>query len=185
MVREADDIDVLDRAAVPVEKLNARTLEFVAFYREEFSSVVRTAFLILHDRERARDIAQEAFVELFSRWSRISLYDRPEAWVRRVAIRLAVRAARREQLRQFLERELDAPSVQIPMDFDVLRAVRELPPAQRAAVVLFYFEDRPVAEVADILTCSVMTAKVHLHRARKRLAQRLGVPDPKEIDDDV
>jgi RNA polymerase sigma factor (sigma-70 family) len=44
---------------------------------------------------------------------------------------------------------------------------------QRAAVVLFYFEDRPVSEVAEILDCSTSTAKVHLHKARKKLAELL------------
>jgi RNA polymerase sigma-70 factor (ECF subfamily) len=45
---------------------------------------------------------------------------------------------------------------------------------QRAAIVLFYFEDRPVSEIAEILDCAPSTAKVHLHRARKTLAERLG-----------
>jgi RNA polymerase sigma-70 factor, ECF subfamily len=158
-------------------------LEFTAFFRQEFDAVARVAFLILHDVEQAHDVAQEAFTELFSRWDRISRYERPDAWVRRVAIRLAVRAVRRERRRPVLEREIDPASAPLPLDVDVLRAVRQLPGAQRAAVVLFYFEDRPVAEVADILKCSVMTAKVHLHRARKRLAGLLGEPDMRGIDD--
>ena len=53
-------------------------------------------------------------------------------------------------------------------------ALGELPPQQRAAVALFYLEDRPVAEVAEIIGCSPSTAKVHLHQARKRLATILG-----------
>lgn len=59
-------------------------------------------------------------------------------------------------------------------------AVRLLPLKQRTAVVLFYFEDRPVAEVAQLLGCSPATARVHLHRARRRLAALLG-----EVVDDV
>jgi RNA polymerase sigma-70 factor, ECF subfamily len=66
---------------------------------------------------------------------------------------------------------------------DVLQAVRRLPAAQRAAVVLFYFEDRPVAEVAQILACPEVTAKVYLHRARKRLATLLGQKEAEEIKD--
>jgi len=60
------------------------------------------------------------------------------------------------------------------LDLDVLRAVAKLPGTQRAAIVLFYLEDRPVAEVADSLGCSDATARVHLHRGRKRLAELLG-----------
>jgi RNA polymerase sigma-70 factor (ECF subfamily) len=147
---------------------------FSWFYRAEFPAVVRTVFLILHDRGRAEDIAQESFIQLLSRWKKVSAYERPDAWVRRVAIRLAIRTVRRDRLRSRLEDGIEPPDAPGPLDVDVTRAIRTLSPAQRAAVVLFYFEDRPVAQVADILNCSEATAKVHLHRARKRLGQLLG-----------
>ncbi len=60
------------------------------------------------------------------------------------------------------------------VDVDLIEAVRALPSHQRAAVALHYLEDRPVAEVADILGCSVGTAKVHLYRGRKRLKTLIG-----------
>lgn len=154
--------------------------EFVGLFQAEYPALVRSMYLIVRDREQARDIAQEAFVQLFTRWRRISHYERPDAWVRRVAIRMAVRAVRRERLRRRLEHEIDVAPPQGPLDLDVLRAVGKLPAAQRAAVVLFYLEDRPVAEVADILRCSAITAKVHLHRARKRLAELLGDEESSE-----
>ncbi len=160
-----------------------RDVEFAWFFRTEYESVVRTMYLIVHDREQARDIAQDAFVQLFTRWGRISQYERPEAWVRRVGIRMAVRAIKRERLRPRLERELDVASLPKPVDVDVLQAVRRLPAAQRAAVVLFYFEDRPVSEVAQILACPQVTAKVYLHRARKRLAALLGERETEEAED--
>jgi RNA polymerase sigma-70 factor (ECF subfamily) len=57
---------------------------------------------------------------------------------------------------------------------------------QRAAVILFYLEDQPIAEVAQILECSKNTASVHLHRARKRLARSLGVaPDEEGVAEGV
>jgi RNA polymerase sigma factor (sigma-70 family) len=151
-----------------------RDAEFTAFFRAEYPGLVRTLYLVTRDKEQARDVAQEAFIQLFARWRRISHYDRPDAWVRRVGIRMAVRASRREQIRPRLERELDFATFPKPVDLDVLRAVKELPSSQRAAVALFYLEDRPVSEVAQILSCSEMTAKVHLHRARKRLAELIG-----------
>jgi RNA polymerase sigma-70 factor (ECF subfamily) len=156
--------------------------EFVRFFRAEYPALIRSVYLIVHDREQARDIAQEVFAELFSRWRRISRYDRPDAWVRRVAIRMAVRAVRRERRRQHLQYVVHGSPPPRPLDFDVLRAVAKLPPAQQAAVVLFYFEDRPIAEVADLLACSEVTAKVHLHRARKRLTELLR-DEESETDD--
>jgi RNA polymerase sigma factor (sigma-70 family) len=160
-----------------------RDAEFAWFFRTEYEAVVRTMYLIVHDRELARDIAQEAFIQLFARWRRISQYERPDAWVRRVGIRMAVRTVKRERLRPRLERELDVASLPQPVDVDVLQAVRGLPATQRAAIVLFYFEDRPVAEVAQILSCPEATVRVYLHRARKRLAALLGERETEGVED--
>ena len=158
------------RAGTADERANA---DFVGLFHSEYPALVRSTYMIVHDREQARDIAQDAFVQLFSRWRRISKYDRPDAWLRRVAIRMAVRAVRRERMRNRREREFDQGRPVGPLDVDVVRAVAQLPAAQRAAVVLFYLDDRPVREVAEILACSEVTARVHLHRARKRLAEIL------------
>ena len=83
--------------------------EYAAFYRAEFAHVVRTSYLVVHDRERAEDVTQEAFIQLLAHWNKVSRYERPEAWVRRVAIRIASRSARRERLRPALERSSDPP----------------------------------------------------------------------------
>ena len=62
-----------------------------------------------------------------------------------------------------------------PQDDEFWAEVRALPKRQAQALALHYLEDRPVAEVADILDCSPSTAKVHLHKGRIRLAERLGI----------
>ena len=148
--------------------------EFTWFFHAEYPQVVRTVHLILRDPGRAEDIAQEAFMTLYARWPRISRYERPDLWVRRIAIRLASRAARREGARGQRERgAADLAPGPTPIDPDLMRAIRQLPPAQRAAVVLFYFEDRPAAEIARILGCAGSTARVHLIHARARLAELL------------
>jgi RNA polymerase sigma-70 factor (ECF subfamily) len=73
-----------------------------------------------------------------------------------------------------LEQASEPPLHFAPHDVDLLNAVKQLPTQQRAAVALFYFEDRPLPEVAHILGCSHAAAKVHVFNARKRLAQLLG-----------
>ena len=152
-------------------------VEFTSFYRAQFSHVVRTVFLIVHDRGRAEEIAQDAFLQLLSHWPRVSKYERPDAWVRRVAIRMACRAARRERLGRRLltiHARRDEPSVPAPgSGGEIFHLVGGLPPSQRAAVVLFYYEDRPVADIAELLGCTPTTARVHLHKARQRLATLL------------
>ena len=144
------------------------------FFRTEFPQVVRTAYLVMYDQDGARDVAQEAFVQLLRHWAKVSKYDKPEAWVRRVAIRLAVKAAKKQRrLSPFTDADDQHASSSLP-DPDLARAVASLPRTQRAAVVLFYFEDRPVSDIAEVLECSESTAKVHLYRARKKLAEQLG-----------
>ena len=149
-------------------------LEYVWFFRAEFPAVLRTVFLIMHDRGRSEDVTQEAFIQLLTHWRKVSRYERPDAWVRRVAIREAVRALRRDRMRALLERgAVPGPGPGVP-DVDLARAIGQLPVMQRTAVVLFYFEDRPVSEIALILGVSDGSVKVHLHRARRRLAELLG-----------
>jgi RNA polymerase sigma-70 factor (sigma-E family) len=154
--------------------------EFAGFYRDEYPEVVRTAYLLTQDRATAEDVAQDSFAQLYAHWKKVSNYDRPDAWVRRVAIRLCGKhMGKRGRALAALERREKAEEQHLS-DLDLARAVRSLPGSQRAAVVIFYFEDRPITEVAEILGCSTSTAKVHLHRARKKLAERLG-----EVLDDV
>ncbi len=156
-------------------------LEYAWFFRAEFPMVLRTVFLILGDRGKAEDVTQEAFIQLLSHWKKISRYERPDAWVRRVAIRLAVKAQKRERMREVLERDTAGPSGPKTPDVDLANALQQLPLKQRTCVLLFYYEDRPIAEIVDILGISEGSVKVHLHRARERLAALLG----EEVDEDA
>lgn len=147
---------------------------FAELFRAEYPGIVGELTVFMGDRDAAVDVVQEAFVRLWGRWARISTYDRPGAWVRRVAIRLASRRLRRERLgRRILQRLRPAGAVDSPGDVDVLRAVRDLPERQRTAVVLHYFRGFPVSEVAGVMGCADGTARVHLHRARERLREVL------------
>lgn len=156
--------------------------EYEWCFRSSFASVARTVFLIVHDRGRAEELTQEAFLQLARKWRTVSEYERPDAWVRRVAIRMAVHAVQRESRRPGKERlaVVDAADRTLP-DPDVQRAVASLAPMQRACVVLFYWEDRSVKEIAHVLQVSESTVKQHLFRARARLAGMLG----EEVDSDA
>lgn len=143
-------------------------------YRHGFTSVARTVFLIVGSRAVAEEIAQDAFLKLLQKWSSVADYERPEAWARKVAVRMAVRHVGRERSRPLRERRAQPNPTDTPIpDPDVARAVAALAPMQRAAVALFYWEDRPVLEIARILQVSESTVKQHLYRARARLAQTL------------
>lgn len=147
---------------------------FETLFKTEFQSVFRTMSNIVGDAEVAREITQEAFTRLYAHWRKVSGYERPDAWVRRVAIRLALSFRRRMLLQLRATRPLEEPRAVVPSDPDLHRALLALPATQRAAIVLFYFEDRSVSESADLMGCSEGTAKVRLHRGRQRLRELLG-----------
>lgn len=157
-----------------------------AFFRDEYPRVLRTTQLILQDLSRAEDATQDAFIRLYQHWGRVSKYEMPDAWVRRIAIRIAVRENRREKLRATLLPAHGPTYIDAVYDRDLMKAIAALPGMQRAAVVLFYLEDRRMVEVAQILDCSAATAGVHLHRARKKLARLLGtVPEEEGVTEGV
>lgn len=146
---------------------------FSDFFRREFERLVRTAYLVLHDQQSAEDVAQDAFGQLYLNWTKISGYDNPQAWVRRVAIRMAVRVARREESRRALTRGQSPRSLPLGRDLDLAAALRALPGQQRAAVALHYYEGQSAEEIGRMLGCSASTVRTHLARARTRLAELL------------
>ncbi len=143
--------------------------DYSVFFAREFPRVKRTVYLIIQDHGRAEEISQEAFIQLLRHWGKVSSYDKPEAWIRRVAIRLAVHTTTRERARAFLERKATPTPVSHHDEPVLADALRSLPSGQRAALVLHYYEDHPIDEIARILECSENTVKSHLRRGRNRL----------------
>ena len=145
--------------------------EFSAFFRRHHARVLRSTYVVVQDREAAQDLTQEAFLVTWRHWAKVSGYDRPDLWAERVSVRLAIRHATRARRRRTREpRDTDLVAHAPPADLDLLRRIAALPASQRAAIVLFYLEDRPLAEVARVLGCSESTARVHVHRGRAKLA---------------
>lgn len=162
--------------------------DFRQIYTATYPRLVRTLWFVVHDHELAQEIAQDAFIELHRQWRKVRSYDRPDLWVRRVALRKAQREAartvRRRRAESFLHSVDAEPAAELP-DPALRAALLQLPPMQRAVVVLFYLEDRPMEEVADLLDCRPSTGFVHLHRARRRLADLLSENFSEEVDGDV
>jgi RNA polymerase sigma-70 factor (sigma-E family) len=154
---------------------------FEAFYEREIRSVIGLAYALSGSRTAAEDLAHDAFLAAHRSWERISRYDRPEAWVRRVVSNLSVSRFRRKVREAKAIARLGEPGATLPelpaAADEFWGAVRSLPRRQAQAIALHYLEDRPVAEIAEILECSPNTVKVHLHKGRKRLARRLGLEE--------
>jgi len=146
-------------------------------YRREYRPLVALAYGLSGSRSAAEEIVQDAFLAAHRRWSSVSSYDMPGMWLRRVVVNRSVSAVRRRiaEVRALTRvgSWADRPEP-LPERYDELwRAIRRLPSQQAKALLLRYVDDRTVAETALILGCSEGTAKTHLHRARRSLADAL------------
>lgn len=150
---------------------------FDALFVAEYPKMVALAAAVSGDRSCAEDIAQEAMSRLHGEWARIQGYDKPGAWLRRVTINLATSRKRKllAEAKALLRLKVTESTLDPapPDDQAIWEAVRHLPPRQRAAVSLYFLEDRSIDEIADILEISPSTTRVHLHRARQTLRDRL------------
>jgi RNA polymerase sigma-70 factor (ECF subfamily) len=151
---------------------------FDEFFQREYAQVLGLAFVLSGSRWAAEDLTQEAFLAALTEWHRIGRYEQPAAWVRRVVSNKAVSTIRRRTSEaKALARWWSVDRVEVPdfgaSDPSFWAAVRSLPRRQAQVIALYYLEDLPVDEVADILDVSPGTVKRHLHRGRMSLARRL------------
>lgn len=156
--------------------------EFDGFYLDNFDRVARGLALATGDRDVARDAAQEAFARALRRWPQVREMERPDGWVYVVAmnqIRDRWRRQRRQQPSE-LDVTLDASGAVLTR-LSVSDALATLPPRQREAVVLRYFVDLPLADIAEAMGCAVGTVKATLHQALR--AMRAELEDGEEDDD--
>jgi len=137
-------------------------IDFTAMCRREYAPLVGLLVVAVGDRSQAEDIAQEAWARAWSRWARVSTLDRPELWVRRVALNLSTSWWRRQQVARRRtaamrpETAVDDPPV---ADDDLVRQVQALPHRQRAAIACRYFADMSVADTAVAMRCREGTVK--------------------------
>lgn len=133
-------------------------------YREEGRRLWWALVAYSGDQDVASDAVAEAFAQALGRGD--SLRD-PLAWIWRVAFRVAAGELKR---RRRLDHRLPEVGDQGEQRAnELLSLLRRLPEKQRAAIVLHYYADRSVRDVAAALGVTPATARVHLHRARRRL----------------
>ena len=148
---------------------------FEAFYVAHHRRLVIAVYAYVGDLAQAQDLVQEAFARALPRWDRLSTYDEPLAWVRRVAWNLAT--SRWRQLRRLdllVARHRPEPVPEPSSDrVDLNAALATLAPRLRRALVMHYLADMSVVEIAAHELVAVGTVKSWLHRGRAALAAAL------------
>ena len=150
------------------------TADLDRVFRECQRDLLRTIVpLTGGDRAAAEDVVAEAFARAQREWHRVGTYDRPDLWLRRVALNLAI-THHRTRARRRARRLEPAPDVVLDdASVEVLDAVRALPERQAQVVVLVYFAGETVASAARLLGIAEPTARTHHTRALAALATAL------------
>lgn len=152
--------------------LSAQATDVTTLFNLHYARLVRSLTVICGNSEEAADAVQEAFVKAHLKWRKISTYDDPVGWIRRVAIN-KVRDGHRSKVRH--DRAVERMGHQAtltaeqPAIDEVAELLSTLPKQQRAAAAMFYVEQLSVLEIADALEISEGAVKFHLHQARQKL----------------
>lgn len=148
--------------------------EFDEFYTASFRRLTGQVYAMIGDLDEAQECVQEAFVRAWAHRRKLSQADHPEAWVRVTAHRIAVSRWRRVKIaRRGPDRAVSLPTSTQPVDetrVALVEALKQLPAAQRQAIVLHHLADLPVHAVAVELDAPEGTIKARLSRGRAALA---------------
>jgi RNA polymerase sigma-70 factor (sigma-E family) len=138
---------------------------FEEYFRNRREAVRRNAYLLCGDWHRADDLAQTAFVALHRKWDTIREPAAVDAYLRRTLVRAMIDETRRPWRRERAVPEppeptaADGPTDRVATRHTLVDALRQLPPRQRAVLVLRFLEGMDVAATARVMGCREGTVK--------------------------
>lgn len=152
-----------------------RDADFVTFFGSRVVTLRRLAYALCGDWHTAEDLTQSAFIAVYRRWGQVRL-ETADAYARRVLVNTFLshrRRHRRESVVPQVQDEVAPPPGDSALRLDLNQVLVQLAPRQRAAVVLRYLADLPVAEVADLLGMAEGTVKSQTARGLETLKKYL------------
>jgi RNA polymerase sigma-70 factor, ECF subfamily len=171
-----------------VEALRRGEPEVLADLLEQYGREIQgVAYLILRDRQAAEDVLMDTLIAALDRGSTLRQEGALRPWLLRIATNLALGKRRRERRLTWVQLLPDTPAPQADdtTRLALLAGLDALPARSRAAVVLHYYADLPVAQVASVLGTSENTVKTQLRKAlgrlRVSLASTQGAVAPTEV----
>jgi RNA polymerase sigma-70 factor, ECF subfamily len=173
----------MDRIATtdPSVDLDLADIDIDTFVRAHGRALLRCAYLLVGDTRAAEDVVQAALAKVLARWDRVVAGGAPLPYVRTAVVRTALSARRRRWNGERPTASLPEGAAVDPTDGIEARqrlrqALAQVPPRQRACVVLRHYEDLDEASTAAILGCSVGTVKSQTAKGLVSLRQALGAP---------
>ena len=156
---------------------SAADAEFTSFAQAVSSRLLGTAYLLCGDWHTAEDLTQTALAKVYASWPRISRKDAALAYARRTLLNTYLADRHRKRWGEVLTSEVPEVPATAPdseMKLTLTYALAMLPPSARAIVVLRYWEDMTVEQVAMVVGCSVGNVKSQSARGLDKLRQLLG-----------
>jgi RNA polymerase sigma-70 factor, ECF subfamily len=163
-------------------KGNAKAFEELLMLHSE--RLYRTAFLYVGNREDALDIVQETSCKAYLAIGQLKKEEYFLTWLTRILIHCAydvLRKRKKERPVEILDEQPAHRENRVAESLDLMKAISLLKDQHRTAIILFYYHDMPLTEIARTMDIPENTVKTYLQRGRKELKTRLGgVPDGKE-----
>ena len=132
----------------------------------------RIALHYVRNTAEAQDMVQQCFLKMLENNTVFESTDHEKAWLIRVCINLckdSLKSSWTKKVSSIQDRDFQSPQYEIDDRFPLLSYIRTLPPNQKAAIYLFYYEDMPVSQVARVMGAKQNTVLSWLRRGRKTL----------------
>lgn len=140
---------------------------------DNYEGMYRLAYTYVRNEQDAMDIVQESVYKAIKNSYKIKQEEFVKTWLWRIVMNTAVDFLRKRQKEVSMEELIEASSEDRYEDFDTLEALKVLDEKEKAVIVLRFFEDRKISEIAKVLEENVNTVKTILYRSLKKLKIKL------------
>ncbi|MBT2645113.1 sigma-70 family RNA polymerase sigma factor [Bacillus sp. ISL-41] len=154
---------------------NAKAFEELLIIHSE--RLYRTAFLYAGNREDALDIVQETSCKAFQAIGQLKNEQYFLTWLTRILIHCAYDVLKKRKKELPVEKLVELPTnsdSKLAENLDLMEAITLLKAQHRTAIILFYYHDLAISEIARMMDIPENTVKTYLQRGRKELKNRLG-----------
>jgi len=162
-------------------------VDFAEYVKDRHQALCRFAGVLSGNAALADELVADVLGNAYERWPRIGELENPHAYVRKMVVneylswrRRAARTAVRPEMNELVEPVADHADAHADRQ-QLLGELRLLPPKQRAALVLRYYEGMPFGDIAELLGCGENAVRSNVSRALQRLRVQL-TDEPADAD---
>lgn len=176
-VHQIDENKIIDRVVAGDE-------EAYSVLVNKYKSYAYTiAFKIVHIREEAEEVAQDAFIKAFQNLSKFNREAKFSTWLYRIIFNTAISYQRKQRperenieiIKYYAAAENEDNPEQQDRKIFIKKALDRMTAADKTVITLFYLQELTLEEIADVTGMKTNAVKVKLHRARKKLAEELQI----------